>query len=77
MSMDVYCIITERIIAALDAGTVPWNRPWDAAAGAPRNAVSKKAYRGINVLAARGRIPEQLLAELQAGERDRWERPRR
>ena len=47
--LDVYGIITERIVAALDEGTVPWNRPWDAAAGAPRNAISRKAYRGINV----------------------------
>ena len=49
MGLDVYGIITERITKALDEGTVPWHKPWDAAAGAPRNAVSKKAYRGINV----------------------------
>jgi antirestriction protein ArdC len=49
MSLDVYGIVTEQIVKALDEGTVPWHRPWDAAAGAPRNAVSKKAYRGINV----------------------------
>ena len=53
--MDVYSIITERIIEKLEAGCVPWRKPWRSI-GAPRNLVSKKAYRGINVwlLAAQG-----------------------
>jgi antirestriction protein ArdC len=46
--MDVYSIITERIIEKLGAGTVPWHKPWRSV-GAPRNLVSKKMYRGINV----------------------------
>jgi antirestriction protein ArdC len=45
--MKVEQIITERIIKLLEAGTVPWRKPW-ASAGVPRNLVSKKAYRGIN-----------------------------
>jgi len=46
--MDVYNIITERIIEKLEAGTIPWHKPWRSI-GAPRNLVSKKLYRGVNV----------------------------
>jgi hypothetical protein len=46
--MDVYSAISERIIEKLEAGTVPWHKPWRSI-GAPRNLVSKKLYRGINV----------------------------
>jgi antirestriction protein ArdC len=46
--MDVYQIITERIIEKLEAGCVPWHKPWHSI-GAPRNLVSQKPYRGINV----------------------------
>ncbi|MGE3542048.1 MAG: ArdC-like ssDNA-binding domain-containing protein [Candidatus Tectimicrobiota bacterium] len=44
-----YTLITDRIVTLLEAGTVPWHRPWDAAVGAPRNLVSKHHYRGVNV----------------------------
>jgi len=47
---SVYEQITERIVALLEKGTVPWRKPWKANSGLPRNLVSKKAYRGINVL---------------------------
>src|SRR3954469_4846947 len=43
--------ITAQIVADLESGSVPpWRRPWRVGpnAGAPANAVSKKAYRGIN-----------------------------
>ena len=46
---SVYEIITGRIIAMLEKGTVPWRKPWQAKAGFPRNLVSGKPYRGINV----------------------------
>jgi antirestriction protein ArdC len=46
---SVYEEITERIVALLEKGTVPWRKPWKAQSGLPRNLVSKKPYRGINV----------------------------
>ena len=46
--MDVYQIITDRIIEKLEQGTIPWHKPWRSI-GAPRNLVSKKPYRGVNV----------------------------
>ena len=45
--MDIYSIVTERIINLLESGVVPWRKPWTSA-GLPRNLVSKKSYRGIN-----------------------------
>ena len=50
---DLHQTITDRIVAALDAGPGPWRRPWQggAATGRPRNIASGKPYNGINVLA--------------------------
>ena len=48
MKTDVYQIVTNRIIHLLEAGTVPWHRPWKGGSEAPRNFISRKAYRGIN-----------------------------
>ena len=47
-TMDVYGIVTEKIISMLENGIVPWRRPWTST-GLPRNLVSKKPYRGVNV----------------------------
>lgn len=45
---SVYEQITERIMALLEQGEIPWRKPWKVHTGLPRNLVSKKAYRGIN-----------------------------
>jgi antirestriction protein ArdC len=45
---DVYTIVTDRIIAQLEQGSVPWRKPWTEA-GLPQNLISKRPYRGINV----------------------------
>jgi len=52
---DHYQAVTDRVIAALEAGTTPWRRPWVAGQhttqpGMPRNAISGRAYRGINAV---------------------------
>ena len=44
-----YQVITDRILALLEQGTVPWHKPWDSAMGLPRNLFSQRSYRGINV----------------------------
>ena len=46
---DVYSIITDRIIGLLERGIVPWQKPWHGGQQAPRNLVSGKEYRGVNV----------------------------
>lgn len=47
--MNVYQIITDRIIEGLEAGTVPWRRPWNTTGLCVQNAITKRSYRGINV----------------------------
>lgn len=48
--MNGYDRITERIVALLEQGTVPWHKPWKAKTGLPRNLITKKPYRGVNVI---------------------------
>jgi antirestriction protein ArdC len=45
---DVYQEVTDRMIRALEQGTVPWRRPWSATAGRPRSISTGRAYQGIN-----------------------------
>ena len=47
--MTVYEVINTRILTALEQGTAPWNKPWRGAANQPKNLMSGKEYRGINV----------------------------
>jgi antirestriction protein ArdC len=52
---SLYQEITDKIIAELEAGRVPWVQPWGTAAAKapltmPKNAASRRQYSGINVL---------------------------
>jgi antirestriction protein ArdC len=50
---SIYAEVTARVIAELEAGRLPWVKPWDDAAcacGMPANAVSGRRYSGINIL---------------------------
>ncbi len=47
--LDVYGIVTDRICALLEQGTVPWRKPWRSAEMLPTNLASKRPYRGVNV----------------------------
>ena len=46
--MNVYEIITDRIIEKLEKGTAPWCKPWTGGE-MPRNLITGKVYRGINL----------------------------
>lgn len=50
---DMYKEVTTRIVAELESGALPWLQPWRGGAGVipsmPANAVSKRAYSGVNV----------------------------
>lgn len=52
---DLYKEVTDKIIAELKAGSVPWVQPWGGptdcgAMGLPTNAHTGNAYSGINIL---------------------------
>jgi antirestriction protein ArdC len=52
---SLYDEITDKIIAELEAGRVPWVRPWGTAAAKaplviPKNASTNRQYSGINIL---------------------------
>src|SRR6266571_3648025 len=65
---SVYQIVTEQIIKQLESGVAPWHRPWTTQI--PKNLVSKREYRGINVflLASRGYGSPYWLTYKQATE---------
>jgi antirestriction protein ArdC len=47
---EIYQAVTDKIIQALETGTVPWRRPWSGGgANVPRNAVTNRPYRGGNI----------------------------
>lgn len=50
---SLYTEVTERVIAELEQGRLPWVQPWDSAACGctmPANAATGRRYSGINVL---------------------------
>lgn len=53
---DLFQVVTDKIVAALEKGTPPWRKPWRTVAGSvsmsglPANALTGRAYSGINVL---------------------------
>ncbi len=49
MKKNAYDIVTEKIIDLLVAGTVPWRKPWAGGGELPKNLVSKRGYRGVNI----------------------------
>ena len=60
---NLYDEVTDKIIAELEAGRVPWVQPWGTSAakaplGLPRNAATSRSYSGINVLILWGAVIE-------------------
>ncbi|MCP3392043.1 zincin-like metallopeptidase domain-containing protein [Bradyrhizobium sp. CCGB12] len=58
---NLYDEITEKIIGELEAGRVPWVRPWATAAAKaplamPKNAATGRQYSGINILILWGAV---------------------
>lgn len=45
---DVYAMVTDQVVKALESGTVPWRQPWQAS-GFPKSMSTGKNYRGANV----------------------------
>lgn len=71
---NLYDEVTQRIIADLETDRIPWVQPWratvpanpDASAGVapalPRNALTGRAYSGINILTLWGALIERSFA---------------
>src|ERR1700731_2894760 len=64
---SLYQEITDKIIAELEAGRVPWVQPWGTAAARaslamPQNAATQRRYSGINVLILWGAVIERGFA---------------
>ena len=47
---DAYTAVTDTILEALEAGTVPWRRPWTSAGTLPLSLSTGRPYRGVNVM---------------------------
>ena len=45
---NVYQVVTDRIIAQMEQGIVPWHKPWTGAADGAINYVSRRAYSVLN-----------------------------
>jgi antirestriction protein ArdC len=63
----LYDEITDRIIAELEAGRVPWVQPWGTAAAKaplamPKNASTDRQYSGVNILILWGAVVERGFA---------------
>lgn len=61
---NLYDEITDRIIAELEAGRLPWVQPWGTSGVAaplalPKNAATSRRYSGINVLILWGAVVER------------------
>ena len=81
--VTVYERVTERVTELLNQGVVAWQMPWQVRVGRPRNGVTGRYYRGLNVflLSAMGYgspwwfTPKQvngLGGHIRKGERVSW-----
>jgi antirestriction protein ArdC len=64
---SLYQEITDKIIAELEAGRVPWVQPWGTAAAKaslamPTNAATQRRYSGVNVLILWGAVIDRGFA---------------
>ncbi|HWV51724.1 ArdC family protein [Pseudorhodoplanes sp.] len=64
---NLYDEITDKIIAELEAGRVPWVQPWGTAAAKaplamPKNASTSRQYSGVNILILWGAVIERGFA---------------
>jgi antirestriction protein ArdC len=52
LKRDLHAEVSERILAELERGALPWVKPWSATPGknVPQNAVTGRPYSGCNVI---------------------------
>ncbi|MFR8313667.1 MAG: ArdC-like ssDNA-binding domain-containing protein [Ruminococcus sp.] len=73
-SLNVYEMVTERIIKQLEQGTIPWQKPWTGVRSGAFNRVSKKPYSLINqaILKNPGGVTQRCLVILKALSKKRF-----
>jgi antirestriction protein ArdC len=62
---SLYQEVTDKIIAELEQGRVPWVQPWGhakAGLGLPKNAATGRRYSGVNILILWGAVIEKGFA---------------
>jgi len=72
---DVQKAVTERVMAKVRAGHIPWSKPWryaGGAAGYPVNVVTKIAYHGVNPLLLAIDAEDKGLSSPWWGTYDQW-----
>jgi antirestriction protein ArdC len=64
---NIYREITDKIIAELERGIVPWVQPWTSGKqlsplGLPLNGLTRRSYSGINILLLWSALEEKSFA---------------
>lgn len=59
MSNKAYSKVTQQLIDLLEAGVVPWQKPWNGVDHAPQNPYTPTVYSGINVWTLWGTMLKQ------------------
>ncbi|MGA7871497.1 MAG: ArdC family protein [Candidatus Binatus sp.] len=73
--MDVYAIVTEKIINLLEQGVVPWRRPWISTGPAAKSCQQETASRSQLFSTFSHEIHVTILADDAPGESDGRTRP--
>ena len=55
MSLDLFAIVTDRIVAELEKGTVPWKKPWTGGESYAKSHTTGKPYSLLNQMLLGGR----------------------
>ena len=72
-STNLFQQVTQQIIEQLENGAPPWRRPWATIGGGmPSNAVSKRPYRGVNVLLLWGKSQSEGYESSLWGTFNQW-----
>ncbi len=58
--MDIFSAVTDRIIAALEAGTIPWKQPWSGGSGGCISYSTGRPYSLLNHLLLGNRSGEYI-----------------
>jgi len=60
-----YQVITDRILALLEHGTVPWQQPWQSNVGVPRNSSASGHTTASRLAVVGDALPIAVLGDVQ------------